>query len=268
MPSLLISSLELRVSDLARSVDFYVGKLGFVAARPAGKSATTAALATSAGAAPLLFLTEDRHAPAAPRDAAGLFHAALLFPDRARLGRWLRCAADGKVRFEGFSDHGVSEAIYLADPDGNGLEFYVDRPSERWPRHGSELAMTTAPLDTDALLAAGEVLNDASEPLLQGAHWGHLHLRVTDLARSETFYRQRLGVEVTQASYPGARFLAADGYHHHLGLNTWGHPRQPQPAGALGLVRATFARAGEATPSEQRDPDGIALQMTPLNAPG
>jgi len=94
-----------------------------------------------------------------------------------------------------------------------------------------------------------------------GARWGHLHLRVTDLARSEKFYRDTLGVTLTQGSYPGARFLAADGYHHHLGLNTWGHPRSPLPPGALGLAGATFARRGITDPQTVLDPDGIELRV-------
>lgn len=120
--------------------------------------------------------------------------------------------------------------------------------------------MVTAPLDLDSLVQAA---NPPPGGPLAGARWGHLHLRVTDLDRSERFYRQALGLDVTQRNYPGARFLAADGYHHHLGLNTWGHPRQSQPAGALGLASATFARRGAAV-EERRDPDGIALRVTPL----
>src|SRR6185436_8329357 len=125
--------------------------------------------------------------------------------------------------------------------DGNGLEFYADRPRESWPFANGEIAMTTRPLALQRLLADAAPTTDAP---LAGARWGHLHLRVTDLERSEEFYRETLGMAVMQRSYPGARFLAADGYHHHLGLNTWGNPRQPQPPGALGLAEATFTRAG------------------------
>jgi len=153
----------------------------------------------------------------------------------------------------------VSEAIYFADPDGNGLEFYGDRPhAERPFAANGELAMVTRPLDLPALLSASPA---ATSTPLAGALWGHLHLRVTDLDRSEAFYRGALGVAVTQGSYPGARFLAADGYHHHLGLNTWGHPRAPQPAGALGLAEATFVRTDGTAPQSLRDPDGIVLRL-------
>ena len=257
-PSLQLASVHLRVADLARSVEFYVRQLGLVVVT---RDDIHAELAATTGTPALLTLTEDRAAPPAPRDAAGLFHAALLFPDRAALGGWLRQAADAGVEFDGFSDHGVSEAIYFSDPDGNGLEFYADRPRAAWPfRHG-ELAMTTEPLDVPSLLQAGA---SAQAPATKGAQWGHLHLRVTDLDRSEKFYRDTLGVAVTQGTYPGARFLAADGYHHHLGLNTWGHPRAPRPPGALGLAGATFARAGVTAAQTVHDPDSIALRLVEL----
>ncbi len=257
-PSLQLTAVTLRVADLARSVDFYARQLGFAVTQ---QSADRAELATSSEAPPILQLVAAPDAPRAPGDSAGLFHAALLFPNRAALGGWLRFAAERGVEFDGFSDHGVSEAIYFSDPEGNGLEFYVDRPRDAWPFENGELAMITQRLDVSALLAAGKPVETWP---LAGAHWGHLHLRVTDLARSEAFYRDALGVVLTQGTYPGARFLAADGYHHHLGLNTWGHPRRAQPGGALGLAEATFARAGEKSARTVRDPDGIALRLTPL----
>lgn len=251
-----LSAVTLRVPDLAASLAFYTQQLGFVSIRA---SATQAELAVAPGTPPLLTLIEAPRAPAASRSAAGLFHAALLFPDRGGLGAWLRRAAERHVRFDGFSDHGVSEAIYLTDPHGNGLEFYADQPRATWPREArGEIAMITAPLDIEALLGAGA--NRANETPLAGVTWGHLHLRVTDLDRSESFYRSALGLAVTQRSFPGARFLAADGYHHHLGLNTWGQPRLPQPTGALGLVEATWIRPG-AAPQTIRDPDGITLRI-------
>ena len=250
--------LALRVGDLSRSTDFYGRQLGFVSVR---ENPGRVEFAAEAGGPVLLTLTGDPGAALAPPDAAGLFHGALLLPSRAALGRWLRRTADAGVEFDGFSDHGVSEAIYLADPDGNGLEFYADRPPETWPRRNGEIAMSTLPLDLPALLAEGARAPAASP--LAGARWGHLHLRVTDLDRSEKFYRDALGLEVTQRSYPGARFLAADGYHHHLGLNTWGRPRQPRPASSLGLTEAAFARTGSPAEKQLNDPDGIALRIAP-----
>ena len=261
-PSLQLTAIHLRVPELIRSVDFYTRQLGFVVASSA---AGRTELAAAAGQAPLLTLTESRDASPAPREAAGLFHAALLFPSRATLGAWLKFAAAQGMDFEGFSDHGVSEAIYFSDADGNGLEFYTDRPRAEWPfAPNGEVAMTTRPLALRSLLA--DAAANTATPLA-GAGWGHLHLRVTDLDRSATFYRTQLGVEVTQSSYPGARFMAADGYHHHLGLNTWGGPSRPQPAGALGLAEATFTRAGLAAENTLNDPDGIHIRLQPALVP-
>jgi catechol 2,3-dioxygenase len=257
-PSFAIESVQLRVSHLARSRDYYNRQLGFVAV---AESAGELRLATAVDAPPLLILRESPGAPAASRRAAGLFHAALLLPDRAALGAWLASAAARGVEFDGFSDHGVSEAIYLSDPDGIGLEFYADRPRADWPFAGGELAMSTEPLAVQDLLAAGSTA--AAAPRLTGARWGHLHLRVTHLGRSETLYRTTLGLEVTQGSYPGARFLAADGYHHHLGLNTWGQPGRPASTEATGLDEATIARRDAAGETTIQDPDGIRLRLRP-----
>lgn len=260
-PSLAITSIHLRVRELARSLDFYVRQLGFVVLT---RDATTATLASAPDRAALLQLTAAPTAPAAPADAAGLFHAALLFPDRIALGRWLRRAADLGVAFDGFSDHGVSEAIYFNDPDGNGLEFYSDRPVDQWPRGtDGKLTMFTHPLDLQGLLAAAAAAPVvAAAPPLAGAHWGHLHLRVTDLDRAQEFYNRALGTSLMVTFGDSARFLAADGYHHHLGLNTWTRSRRAQPAGALGLAEATFARRGTPATLTEHDPDGIALRLT------
>lgn len=253
-----LQSIHLRVADLARTTAFYVERLGLVVEQ---QSTNSAALAVAPGAPPILTLTEDRGAAVAPRDAAGLFHAALLLPSRAALGAWLRIVAERGVEFDGFSDHGVSEAIYLRDPENNGLEFYADRPRDAWPFDATgQLAMVTKHLDLDSLLTHSSAV--PSTPLA-GARWGHLHLRVTNLARSDAFYREAFGMALMQGTYPGARFLAADGYHHHVALNTWGHPRTAQPPGALGLAEATFARAGVTSPQTVRDPDGIGLRLAP-----
>jgi catechol 2,3-dioxygenase len=255
--TLQLTAVRLRIPDLDRSVDFYVRCLGFAVVRQAPGEVE---LAPAPESSAILTLMEQKNARSATPDAAGLFHAALVFSRRASLGAWLRFTAEKGVDFEGFSDHGVSEAIYLSDPDGNGLEFYADRPRAQWPFSNGELSMTTRPLDVQNLVT------DATPAVpvpLTGALWGHLHLRVTDLDRSEAYYRSKLGLEVMQRSFPGARFLAADGYHHHLGLNTWGNPRVPQPPGELGLAEATFGRAGPAAEASLVDPDGIHLRVQP-----
>lgn len=257
-PSFALTSVRLRVSNLRQSRAFYRQQLGFV---PVSESAGEVELATAADARPILTLRELPGAAAASRQAAGLFHAALLLPNRPALGAWLGWAAAAGVAFDGFSDHGVSEAIYLSDPDGNGLEFYADRPRSTWPFAGGELAMSTAPLAVPDLLAAGAAVTPTVP--LAGARWGHLHLRVTHLERSEAFYRSSLGLEVTQGSYPGARFLATDGYHHHLGLNTWGQPNRPASTESTGLDEAVIARRGVAREAVLADPDGIRLRLRP-----
>jgi catechol 2,3-dioxygenase len=262
--TLRLESIELRVRDLARSVAFYTA-LGFVVE---SQSDTTARLATDTGAVPLLTLTGRPGFPRAPRDAAGLFHAAMLLPSRAALGRWLQTTHARGIELEGFSDHSVSEAIYLSDPDGNGLEFYADRPRAKWPYRNGRLAMTTAALDLPGLLAESASLPPTDHPLT-GARWGHLHLRVTALERSQAFYTDLLGMELVTADYPGARFLAADGYHHHVAINTWGTPRRDQPDESSGLAEAVFVRAGVSVDERSlRDPDGISLRIRRLDAAG
>lgn len=255
--TLQLSKVALRVSDLERSRAFYVDRLGFVVSH---RDRDHLALATAPSAPSILTLeVAPDLAPPHP-GTAGLFHAALLFSNRPGLASWLAFAAARQVEFAGFSDHAVSEAVYLSDPDGNGLEFYRDRPRAEWPFEGLEVAMTTRALDIHALLAEAR----PTDMPLAGSAWGHLHLRVTDLARSEGFYRDTLGLVTTQSSYPGARFMAADGYHHHLGLNTWGQPRGAQPANTPGLAAATFAVAGLAETRRLFDPDNIPLQLEPL----
>lgn len=247
--------LHLRVSDLDRSLGFYANQLGFSIL---GREQGGATLGSSSDGPVLLQLTEDKAAPATGPDSAGLFHGAVLLPDRGALGCWLQFAAGAGVEFDGFADHGVSEAIYLSDPDGNGLEFYRDRPRSEWPMQNGRLAMFTRALAVRELLAAG---GGARENPLTGARWGHLHLRVTDLAASRSFYERRLGVSVMQDTFPGAAFLAADGYHHHLGLNIWGQPSRPKSASSLGLVSATFQVPDGAGEREVAAPEGYTLKL-------
>ena len=254
--TLQLSHIRIRVADLDRSIAFYQTQLGLHLAQ---RDDSTAAFATSANASSLLFLTEDRLAPSAAVDAAGLFHAALLFPSRGALGQWLRQAANAGVKFDGFSDHRVSEALYFQDPDGNGLEFYADRPRAEWPFKDGLLQMTTDPLDLPDLLAAGAKFT--GENPLAGAHWGHLHLRVTALDQSAAFYGEHLGMSLMARYGSSAQFLAADGYHHHLGLNTWGGVRQPRAKGSLGLIEAVFAHAGTSTEVTLTDPDQIGVRI-------
>jgi catechol 2,3-dioxygenase len=185
---------------------------------------------------PLIELVDDPSAQPAPPGRTGLFHLALLVPDRPSLARAVQRVVASGERFTGASDHFVSEALYLRDPEGNGIEIYRDRPRSEWEYEPSgELRMGTVALDVDSVMAE---LPDGDDPgMPDGTIIGHVHLHVADLAAAEAFYAGRLGLDVTVRSYPGALFLSRDGYHHHIGLNTWQGPgAPPPPPGSRGLV--------------------------------
>jgi catechol 2,3-dioxygenase len=230
--SIQLGSVALRVADLGRALAFYEGVLGFDVDATGAHSTT---LAAGPNGSALLELEASPAAPARRHGEAGLFHVALLFPTRASLGRMLSHLASADVRL-GAADHGVSEALYLADPEGNGLELYVDRPAAAWPAPAADgqVTMFTEALDLTALAAAGA---EAQGPTLpRDVRVGHIHLAVSSLGHAEEFYGRRLGFAVRQRSYPGALFMARDGYHHHIGANTW-RSRTGATPGALGLVR-------------------------------
>ncbi len=219
-----LGAVRLQVSDLARSIAWYEQVLGL---RVIAHSAGTAALGPQAGGRTLVEL-ESRPGvtPAPPRATLGLYHFAILLPDRAALGRFLQHLASLGAR-AGMADHLVSEAIYLSDPDGLGIEVYADRPRDTWRVTGGELAMTTDPLDAEDVVAAGR-----GEPwtgMPEGTVLGHVHLHVGDLDEGAAFYHAGLGMDKVVWSYPGALFLAAGGYHHHLGTNTWSRGPNPSP---------------------------------------
>jgi catechol 2,3-dioxygenase len=223
----MIGGLRLRVRDLEASAGFYERLLGLVPA-PTGPASLT--WANRAGEPGFIELTAEPRTQARPDSVFGIYHYAILYPDRAALAITLRRIIDARWSFTGFADHGVSEAAYLDDPDGIGVELYVDRPRERWPRQGGTLAMYTRPLDLDNLLAEADA---ADAPTTAGARIGHVHLHVRDLAGTAAFYIDVMGLD-SMAELPGARFLSSGGYHHHLGLNTWAK-REPPPDSA-GLV--------------------------------
>ena len=211
-----LGQVRLQVADLGRSIAFYDRVLGL---RVIEHSGAGASLGAQGSDATLVELQERRGAnPVQRRGHLGLFHYALLLPDRPSLGRLLRHVAsiDAKV---GASDHLVSEALYLHDPDGLGIEVYADRPRATWQREGGELVMATQPLDIEGLIAAGGTESWTGVPA--GTVMGHLHLHVGSLDQAAAFYRDGLGLDPTVWSYPGALFLSAGGYHHHLGVNTW-----------------------------------------------
>ena len=221
--------MALRVADLARSLDFYTSALGF---QPMEREPGRAEL--GAGGEVLLGLRETTGAPPKPEWATGLYHFAVLLPTRADLGRILRHLIESEIPLQGASDHLVSEALYLADPDGNGIEIYRDRPRPEWPRMGDTIQMATDPLDAEGVLAEAERAGVRFSGLPAGTTIGHIHLQVGEIPRAEEFYVRRLGFEMTAAMH-SALFVSAGGYHHHIGLNTWTSRGQGPVSGTAGL---------------------------------
>lgn len=231
-----IGRTHLVVADRDRSLRFYQGLLGFITVSRDGGGAALSAT----GRPPVhLILEERRGAEQKSSGTTGLYHVAIRYPSRRALAQTFRRLVAHRWRFQGAADHLVSEALYLTDPDGNGLELYVDRPRDQWRMVDGQITMGTEPLDVDDLLSDtdDDVPWTGVDPRTD---IGHVHLSVSDLARAEAFYGKLLGLDVTQRSFPGALFLSAGGYHHHLGLNVWAGVGAPPPAReAVGL--ASFA---------------------------
>lgn len=210
-----VGPVHLQVSDLGRSLEYYESLLGLQLQATEADRATLGA----ADARPLVVLHERRGARPAPRRGAyGLYHFAILLPDRAALGRFAARMTQLSMPM-GMADHLVSEALYLTDPDGLGIEVYADRPRSTWKSRGQELLMSSDPLDlTSVIAAAGHTPWDG---LPADTTMGHLHLHVGNLDEAERFYHAALGLDKVVWSYSGALFLSAGGYHHHLAVNTW-----------------------------------------------
>lgn len=259
-----LGAVRLQVADLERSVRWYTQILG-LERQEAGPGAVR--LAAKGSARALLELVERPGARSAPqRGRPGLFHFAVLLPDRSELGAFVRHLRDTEEP-AGASDHLVSEALYLRDPDGLGVEVYADRPREEWGRQDGEVRMATHPLDL------GRLVREAGEGrwtgMPAGTTMGHIHLHVGDLEEAKAFYHAALGLDLMVWSYPGALFLAAGGYHHHLGLNTWAATVEPAGEDEAKLLdwelvvpeaehveRAVRALVSEGYPADSSNGDG------------
>lgn len=259
-----IGVVELNVQDLDRAVSFYQGILRFRLHRRDERLAELGAR----DAFLRLHATPDAP-PRAPRQA-GLYHVAYLLPRRADLGRLIRHLASLRTPIQGASDHGVSEALYLADPEGNGIEVYADRPREAWPRTKQGIAMGTSAMDVRAVVAAGEDAPWVEAP--DATRVGHVHLQVSDVPSAEAFYRDRVGLDVQAELGASAAFLSAEGYHHHVAVNAWGtQGGSHADPNALGLRRfevrvattrweASVKRLGG---EEAPDPSGNVVRIVP-----
>jgi len=234
-PATSIGPVHLTVRDLARGVEFYREGLGFQIARRDERVAVL-----GAGGPELLVLHESAGA-ARPSRATGLYHFAILVPSRASLAAALAHMSEAGVRLDGASDHSVSEALYLSDPEVNGIEVYRDRPRNEWPISEGRVRMGSAPIDLDALLAEPGGCEARGAGLPADTRIGHIHLAVADLEASRHFYIDVLGFDETGRYGSGALFVSAGGYHHHVAANIWetaGAP--PAPEGAAGLEHFTI----------------------------
>ncbi len=231
--------VALNVADISAITAFYRDALGL---RERGDDGTTVRMGTADRDLVVLHHTPD--ATPAPQ-AAGLFHVAILYPTRADLADAILRADQAGARLDGASDHLVSEAVYLRDPEGNGIELYRDRERDEWGTddHG-RLAMDTLPLDLGDVLRSGSGRPSSGIPA--DAIVGHVHLQTADIDASRAFYADVLGFDVMVDGYPGALFVATDGYHHHIGLNVWNSRGRVAVPGARGLRHATLLLADDA----------------------
>jgi catechol 2,3-dioxygenase len=243
----------LRVQDIAASVDYYT-RFGLSIVRDERDQQGGGNVGLGVGNQEILSLRAlpGGH-PRAPR-TAGLYHFALLLPDEVELGSFLQHCIDQHIPLAGASDHLVSQALYLSDPEGNGIEVYADRPRQTWQFSNGQLVMDTIRLNAPALLRKAQPFDSFSP----GLRLGHMHLNVGNLERSMAFY-QTLGMDLMVGLAGQADFLSWDGYHHHLGINLWnGRNARPVEPGTFGIDFYEIRRAG-LQPATLQDPDGVTV---------
>jgi catechol 2,3-dioxygenase len=224
-PATEVGALGLTVADLGRSLAFYTGPIGLRVLEQSGSSATLGVPGN-----PILMLREQpgvRSWPRGGRSYTGLYHFALLLPTRADLGRWLAHWLRSDMPMPGQGDHLVSEALYLEDPDGHGIEVYRDRPRDEWQWSDGRVRMASDPIDIRGLLQEAERSGEPWSGMPAGTKLGHIHLQVRDIPETARFYRDVLGFDIV-AEMPTALFMSAGGYHHHIGANVW-HSRGSGP---------------------------------------
>lgn len=243
-----VSRVNLRTANLARALDFYQRVLGLTLRQ---RGASAASLSASEDGPVLLVLTEDANAAPRPQRATGLYHSAIRFPERRDLAHAVLRIISAEYPTEGASDHGMGESIHLNDPDGNGVELYVDRARADWPMRSGRLQMITRPLDLDSLIATADQRSfSATAPV--GTDIGHINLHVADLKEAERFFHEFLGLAVTARIGHSATFLAAGGYHHHVAVNTWSGKKRA-PANSVGLISYRLALPNAQVLAELRE---------------
>jgi catechol 2,3-dioxygenase len=235
-PATSMAAVTLRVGNLEGMSDYYARAFAMapLEERTVGREVHRV---LGRGQTPLVRLIDTPDLPSTDPHQAGLFHTAFLFDDQASLAATVyRAAQDLRSRFVGSSDHLVSEAFYFTDPEGNGVELYVDRPRDQWTRRAGQIEITTDYLDPNAFLQRHLTQDWADAGPSLAGRVGHVHLQVGDLAQARTFYVDALGFEATQTGYPGAIFASAGGYHHHIAMNVWNSRGAGPRAASLGLA--------------------------------
>jgi catechol 2,3-dioxygenase len=219
-PTVYVGEVNVNVTNLKKALEFYQTVIGFRVL----EETDNRAVLTANGSTPLLTLEKPDNVVPKEERTTGLYHFAILLPSREDLSAFLRHIAQSGIRI-GASDHYVSEAVYLSDPDGNGIEVYRDRPASEWSWSEGQVAMATEPLDAESVLATG---NKEWKGLPETTVMGHVHLHVADLEKTEQFYIKGLGFDVV-TNYPGALFTSTGNYHHHIALNVWNGAGAPSP---------------------------------------